>query len=182
MFYKNLICRKSNIRDFRKSSHAQNHKSDYFNAPKFNFHLCPRGKHPRFSATEKIILDILRRYFDLFTKIFRINVIFFAVPKKAAHSSQIKVTKMLLIVSTVFVCLNLPSYIMRIKAFLVEVNASFNFFLRERLNTTQYFKPDFDRFFVVQISRDSLVQNNFAPSPLLLLLQPPVQRSISTLP
>ncbi|XP_070490081.1 thyrotropin-releasing hormone receptor [Chironomus tepperi] len=40
--------------------------------------------------------------------------------KKSGNSSQIKVTKMLLIVSSVFVCLNLPSYIMRIKAFLIE--------------------------------------------------------------
>ncbi|XP_026479642.1 somatostatin receptor type 4-like [Ctenocephalides felis] len=33
-------------------------------------------------------------------------------------SSQMKVTKMLLIVSTVFVCLNLPSYVMRLRAFI----------------------------------------------------------------
>uniref|UniRef100_A0A182JJ39 G-protein coupled receptors family 1 profile domain-containing protein n=1 Tax=Anopheles atroparvus TaxID=41427 RepID=A0A182JJ39_ANOAO len=33
-------------------------------------------------------------------------------------NSQIKVTKMLLIVSTVFVCLNLPSYIVRVKIYL----------------------------------------------------------------
>ena len=41
--------------------------------------------------------------------------------EKSANTSQIKVTKMLLLVSSVFVCLNLPSYIMRIKVFLIEV-------------------------------------------------------------
>ncbi|KFB48397.1 AGAP005002-PA-like protein [Anopheles sinensis] len=39
-------------------------------------------------------------------------------------NSQIKVTKMLLIVSTVFVCLNLPSYIMRVKIYLETEYAS----------------------------------------------------------
>ncbi|XP_055606085.1 uncharacterized protein LOC129754206 [Uranotaenia lowii] len=33
-------------------------------------------------------------------------------------NSQMKVTKMLLIVSSVFVCLNLPSYLMRVRAFI----------------------------------------------------------------
>lgn len=37
-------------------------------------------------------------------------------------NSQMKVTKMLLIVSSVFVCLNLPSYLMRVRAF-IEVRA-----------------------------------------------------------
>lgn len=51
-----------------------------------------------------------------------INYLFciFLGTKRIANSSQIKVTKMLLIVSTVFVCLNLPSYAMRIKAFLIS--------------------------------------------------------------
>lgn len=35
----------------------------------------------------------------------------------SSTAPQIKVTKMLLIVSTVFVCLNLPSCVMRIKTF-----------------------------------------------------------------
>ncbi|XP_035788554.1 neuropeptides capa receptor-like isoform X1 [Anopheles albimanus] len=38
--------------------------------------------------------------------------------------SQMKVTKMLLIVSSVFVCLNLPSYVMRVRAF-VETGHSY---------------------------------------------------------
>ncbi|XP_017010557.2 thyrotropin-releasing hormone receptor [Drosophila takahashii] len=37
--------------------------------------------------------------------------------RKVQNSSQIKVTKMLLIVSTVFVCLNLPSCLLRIEAY-----------------------------------------------------------------
>ncbi|XP_053686206.1 growth hormone secretagogue receptor type 1-like [Sabethes cyaneus] len=40
-------------------------------------------------------------------------------------NSQIKVTKMLLIVSTVFVCLNLPSYAVRVKIFLGTEQAHF---------------------------------------------------------
>lgn len=47
-------------------------------------------------------------------------LIFILGIKRIGNSSQIKVTKMLLIVSTVFVCLNLPSYAMRIKAFLIS--------------------------------------------------------------
>ncbi|XP_055704123.1 pyrokinin-1 receptor isoform X2 [Phlebotomus papatasi] len=38
--------------------------------------------------------------------------------QRVANSSQIKVTKMLLMVSTVFVCLNLPSYAMRVRAYI----------------------------------------------------------------
>uniref|UniRef100_A0AAG5DDT1 G-protein coupled receptors family 1 profile domain-containing protein n=2 Tax=Anopheles atroparvus TaxID=41427 RepID=A0AAG5DDT1_ANOAO len=38
--------------------------------------------------------------------------------------SQMKVTKMLLLVSSVFVCLNLPSYVMRVRAF-VETHPSY---------------------------------------------------------
>lgn len=37
-------------------------------------------------------------------------------------SSQTKVTEMLLIVSTVFICLNLPSYVIRVWVFVNEVN------------------------------------------------------------
>ncbi|XP_055378796.1 thyrotropin-releasing hormone receptor [Condylostylus longicornis] len=43
--------------------------------------------------------------------------------RKMTNTSQLKVTKMLLIVSTVFICLNLPSYVMRVRAFL-ETNPS----------------------------------------------------------
>ncbi|XP_053956244.1 neuropeptides capa receptor [Anastrepha ludens] len=45
--------------------------------------------------------------------------------RKVTNSSQLKVTKMLLIVSTVFVCLNLPSCVMRIKTYL-ETQTSTN--------------------------------------------------------
>lgn len=45
----------------------------------------------------------------------------FAGRRNATNSSQLKVTKMLLIVSTVFVCLNLPSCIMRIITY-IEVS------------------------------------------------------------
>ncbi|KNC30390.1 hypothetical protein FF38_02671 [Lucilia cuprina] len=45
--------------------------------------------------------------------------------RKMTNSSQLKVTKMLLIVSTVFVCLNLPSFIMRMITFL-ETQSSTN--------------------------------------------------------
>ncbi|XP_055686865.1 cysteinyl leukotriene receptor 1 isoform X2 [Lutzomyia longipalpis] len=38
--------------------------------------------------------------------------------QRVANSSQIKVTKMLLMVSTVFVILNLPSYVMRVRAYI----------------------------------------------------------------
>ncbi|XP_053673427.1 alpha-1A adrenergic receptor-like [Anopheles nili] len=41
-------------------------------------------------------------------------------------NSQIKVTKMLLIVSTVFVCLNLPSYIIRVKIYLETDHTNLN--------------------------------------------------------
>ncbi|XP_055841692.1 neuropeptides capa receptor isoform X2 [Episyrphus balteatus] len=47
------------------------------------------------------------------------------------NSSQLKVTKMLLIVSTVFVFLNLPSYFLRVKMFL-EVTTNFEGFLNEQ--------------------------------------------------
>ncbi|XP_052846534.1 galanin-like G-protein coupled receptor npr-9 isoform X1 [Drosophila gunungcola] len=43
--------------------------------------------------------------------------------RKVQNSSQIKVTKMLLIVSTVFVCLNLPSCLLRIEAYLETESA-----------------------------------------------------------
>lgn len=46
----------------------------------------------------------------------------FLAGKTTANASQVKVTKMLLIVSTVFVCLNLPSYTLRIIAFHVVVD------------------------------------------------------------
>ncbi|XP_058123436.1 thyrotropin-releasing hormone receptor-like [Anopheles ziemanni] len=42
--------------------------------------------------------------------------------------SQMKVTKMLLLVSSVFVCLNLPSYVMRVRAF-VETQPSYHLIL-----------------------------------------------------
>ncbi|KAM7357972.1 G-protein coupled receptor [Cochliomyia hominivorax] len=45
--------------------------------------------------------------------------------RKVTNSSQLKVTKMLLIVSTVFVCLNLPSFIMRMITYL-ETQSSAN--------------------------------------------------------
>ncbi|XP_058065813.1 growth hormone secretagogue receptor type 1-like [Anopheles bellator] len=44
-------------------------------------------------------------------------------------NSQIKVTKMLLIVSTVFVCLNLPSYIIRVKIYLETEQTNMNLYL-----------------------------------------------------
>uniref|UniRef100_A0A182JT03 G-protein coupled receptors family 1 profile domain-containing protein n=1 Tax=Anopheles christyi TaxID=43041 RepID=A0A182JT03_9DIPT len=44
-------------------------------------------------------------------------------------NSQIKVTKMLLIVSTVFVCLNLPSYIVRVKIYLETEQTNINIYL-----------------------------------------------------
>lgn len=47
------------------------------------------------------------------------------VCKNTANASQAKVTKMLLIVSTAFVCLNLPSYTLRIVAFHVVVVSHF---------------------------------------------------------
>ncbi|XP_053673347.1 growth hormone secretagogue receptor type 1-like [Anopheles nili] len=44
-------------------------------------------------------------------------------------NSQIKVTKMLLIVSTVFVCLNLPSYIIRVKIYLETEHSNISIYL-----------------------------------------------------
>uniref|UniRef100_A0A182QYX4 G-protein coupled receptors family 1 profile domain-containing protein n=1 Tax=Anopheles farauti TaxID=69004 RepID=A0A182QYX4_9DIPT len=44
-------------------------------------------------------------------------------------NSQIKVTKMLLIVSTVFVCLNLPSYIVRVMIYLESEHTNMNIYL-----------------------------------------------------
>lgn len=41
----------------------------------------------------------------------------FSGRRKVQNSSQLKVTKMLLIVSTVFVCLNLPSCLLRIETY-----------------------------------------------------------------
>lgn len=68
---------------------------------------------------------IVRKVWFKFKQIINLTGFNFPAPRRAANSSQIKVTKMLLIVSTVFVCLNLPSYIMRIKAFHVEVFDNF---------------------------------------------------------
>lgn len=44
----------------------------------------------------------------------------FADRQKLSNSSQMKVTKMLLIVSTVFVLLNLPDYVLRIQGLIVR--------------------------------------------------------------
>ncbi|CAN7947210.1 unnamed protein product, partial [Ixodes hexagonus] len=41
-------------------------------------------------------------------------------PGVVAHATQISVTRMLLVVSTVFILLNLPSYVMRICVFLLD--------------------------------------------------------------
>lgn len=41
--------------------------------------------------------------------------------QRISNSSQMKVTKMLLIVSTVYILLNLPSYVIRVWVFLVSV-------------------------------------------------------------
>lgn len=38
----------------------------------------------------------------------------YSTPQNTQHASQIKVTEMLLVVSTVFLCLNLPSYVFRV--------------------------------------------------------------------
>ncbi|XP_077494669.1 somatostatin receptor type 4-like [Amblyomma americanum] len=43
-----------------------------------------------------------------------------------AHATQISVTRMLLLVSTVFILLNLPSYVMRIYVFLLSLGPSHN--------------------------------------------------------
>lgn len=37
-----------------------------------------------------------------------------STPQNSQHTSQIKVTEMLLVVSTVFLCLNLPAYVCRL--------------------------------------------------------------------
>ncbi|KAK6627568.1 hypothetical protein RUM44_010046 [Polyplax serrata] len=50
-----------------------------------------------------------------------------------SNNSQSKVTKMLLIVSTVFVCLNLPSYILRTALRFQESSS----FIRFRLSSKQ---------------------------------------------
>ena len=42
-------------------------------------------------------------------------------PSSSSSSSQTKVTEMLLIVSSVFICLNLPSYVVRVWVFVNEV-------------------------------------------------------------
>lgn len=45
------------------------------------------------------------------------------VRKRINPISQNKVTKMLLVVSTVCLCMNLPSYVMRLLTYLIEVRA-----------------------------------------------------------
>lgn len=45
-----------------------------------------------------------------------------STPQNSQHTSQIKVTEMLLVVSTVFLCLNLPSYVFRVWMVLDEVS------------------------------------------------------------
>lgn len=55
---------------------------------------------------------------DAIKKMFKCFVYFVFSGRGRVANSQIKVTKMLLIVSTVFVCLNLPSYAVRVKIFL----------------------------------------------------------------
>lgn len=100
-----VFFRKSNIK--RLNSHFHNIKVDSTNVRDFNAHTSQKRK--------KFSVCILTHYHNM-------SASTFPEPKRAANSFQIKVTKMLLIVSTVFVCLNLPSYVMRIKAFLVEVS------------------------------------------------------------
>lgn len=45
---------------------------------------------------------------------------------RRTSSSQTKVTEMLLVVSTVFICLNLPSYLVRLYIFIRKVRKSLN--------------------------------------------------------
>lgn len=52
---------------------------------------------------------------------------YFKDRQRISNSSQIKVTKMLLIVSTVFVLLNLPSYGLRVTIFLVVSMVKFKY-------------------------------------------------------
>jgi hypothetical protein len=49
-----------------------------------------------------------------------------AIPQQSFRSSasQTKVTKMLLVVSTVFLCLNLPSYVLRVRVYVQVRNIS----------------------------------------------------------
>jgi hypothetical protein len=76
----------------------------------------------RFASFDGSCFEInLQNYFS-FALLFET---LFSGRKTGSNSSQIKVTKMLLIVSTVFVCLNLPSYVMRLRAY-IQVSSCFN--------------------------------------------------------
>lgn len=68
---------------------------------------------------------------------FLVNL-FFSVRQRNTNASQIKVTKMLLLVSTVFVLLNLPSYVMRVRAY-IEVSIICRFFKTRFFNFLNYF-------------------------------------------
>lgn len=82
-----------------------------------------------FSANFQSILSILCRRFTSIAHIVALltSSLYYMVAGRlhgrggSANSSQIKVTKMLLIVSSVFVLLNLPSYLIRVMAY-VEVS------------------------------------------------------------
>jgi len=52
-----------------------------------------------------------------------------AAINQTVNSAQIKITKMLLVVSTSFICLNLPGYLMRIRDILSNVSLSLTNFI-----------------------------------------------------
>lgn len=105
-FFPRLTRKTTTLRDTRQQETLAVPKCTHPNGNHSVKQSCPKtgkfskGPQSFFSLTKKIVFSIS------------------VVRKRIVISSQMKVTKMLLIVSSVFVCLNMPSYVMRVRAFL----------------------------------------------------------------
>lgn len=65
-----------------------------------------------------------------FNLIFALCLMLIILGHRIPNNTQMKVTKMLLVISTVFVILNLPSYVIRVWIFIVSVSKPYNINVR----------------------------------------------------
>lgn len=83
------------------------------------------------------------------------------VPPQSSTLSQTKITKMLLVVSSVFLCFNLPAYVMRVHAFLKVQTTSNNILSVQRLKRINLF-PCFVIIIKIKISWSVWIGNDEA--------------------
>ncbi|XP_024082327.1 galanin-like G-protein coupled receptor npr-9 isoform X2 [Cimex lectularius] len=99
--------------------------------------------------------------------------------KSRTSSSQTKVTEMLLVVSTVFICLNLPSYVMRVWVYLSE---SLNLGEEQNINMIilqQYFQLLFLTNFGINFALYCVSGQNFRKA-LISIFKPDLLRRAET--